>query len=308
MDENRTNGEERSEPTQGNQTWLVGLLIALLAAAGIGFGYGYSQHRAMDQLASRNQQLDATMGQLSSRNQDLSATVDQMRGQMNALNAKLADLSKPQPPVATGARSAEARRRIPVRRRVDPAMRQLQAKVSDQQKQLSQMQDEVAKNRNDLETELGSTRDDLNGSIAKNHDELVALERQGQRNYFEFDLSKSKQFQRVGPVLLSLRTADRKHDHYNMVLLVDDKEITKKNVDLYEPVWIYRNDDPAPLQVVVNQIDKNYVHGYVSAPKFTKAELTAAESQNNSAPAVAPAVQTGPGSPNPQPKPPQHPQ
>lgn len=307
MDENRTNGEERSDQTQSSQTWLVGLLVTLLAAAGIGFGYGYSQHRAMDQLASRNQQLGATMSQLAGRNQDLSATVDQMHGQMNALNAKLADLSKPHPLVP--ARSAAARRRIPARRRVDPAMRQLQAKLSDQQKQLSQMQGEVAKNRNDLETELGTTRDDLNGSIAKNHTELVALERRGQRNYYEFDLSKSKQFQRVGPVLLSLRKADRKHDHYNMTLLVDDKEITKKNVDLYEPVWIYRNDDPAPVQVVVNQIDKNYVHGYVSAPKFTKAELTAAESQDSAA-TPAPAVQTSPASQNPQPKPPatQHPQ
>ncbi|HEV2386551.1 MAG TPA: hypothetical protein VGS20_04775 [Candidatus Acidoferrales bacterium] len=296
MDENRTNGEEHPESNPASQAWPVGLLIVLLAVAAIGIGYGYTQHRATDELAARNQQLGATMGQLADRNQDLTATVTQMRGQMDTLNAKLTNLTKP-----PAARSAAAGRGAAARRRVDPAVRQLQSKLSDQQKQLAQMQDQVAQNRSDLETELGSTRDDLNGSIAKTHGELVALERRGQRNYFEFDLSKSKSFQRVGPVLLSLRKADRKHDHYNMTMLVDDKQLTKKNVDLYEPVWIYRNDDPAPLQVVVNQIDKNFVHGYVSAPKFSKSDLAAAEAQNPAAAtpanAASPTIQNPPSKP-----------
>src|SRR5260370_32896700 len=84
-------------------------------------------------------------------------------------------------------------------------LKELQARIDEQQKQLKETQDQVAKNRTDLEGNLNSTRDELNGSIAKTHEELVALSKRGERSYFEFDLTKSKQFQRLGPLTWPLR-------------------------------------------------------------------------------------------------------
>ena len=81
---------------------------------------------------------------------------------------------------------------------VDKRYKELKAQLDDQGKQLKDTQDEVAKNRTDLETSLSSTKDELNGSIAKTHEDLVTLQKRGERNYFEFDLTKSKQFQRFG--------------------------------------------------------------------------------------------------------------
>jgi hypothetical protein len=138
---------------------------------------------------------------------------------------------------------------------------------------LKETQDQVAKNRSDLEGNLNSTRDELNGSIAKTHEELVALAKRGERSYFEFDLTKSKEFQRVGPITLSLRKADTKHKNYNLEMIVDDNRLSKKNVNLYEPIWIHTENDSQPIQVVVNRVEKNVVHGYVSAPKYKPSEL-----------------------------------
>src|SRR5215831_8665516 len=81
----------------------------------------------------------------------------------------------------------------------------------------AKLNDVVAKNRTDLETSLSSTKDELNGSIAKTHEELVVLQKRGERNYFEFDLNKSKQFQRLGPLMLSLRRTDAKHMNYDLM-------------------------------------------------------------------------------------------
>jgi len=156
----------------------------------------------------------------------------------------------------------------------------LQAQLNEQQKQLKETQDAVAKNREDLEGSIHATRDELNGSIAKTHDELVALEKKGERSYFEFDLSKSKQFQRVGPVTLSLRKSDTKHKNYDLAMIVDDNELNKKKVNLYEPIWIHTENDSQPVQVVVNRVGKDMVHGYVSAPKYKPSELAAASSPN----------------------------
>ena len=86
---------------------------------------------------------------------------------------------------------------------------------------------------------MNSTRDDLNGSIARTHEELVELRKRGERNYYEFDLAKGKQFQRVGSISLSLRKADTKHQRFDVVALVDDIELSKKQVNLYEPVFFF---------------------------------------------------------------------
>ena len=88
----------------------------------------------------------------------------------------------------------------------------------------------------------------------------------------------------AGPLNLILSKTDTKHGNVDLTLLVNDREISKKGVNLYEPVWIYETQDAQPVQVVINKIEKNWVHGYVSAPKYTRAELSA-----NSASAAPPA-------------------
>ena len=163
-------------------------------------------------------------------------------------------------------------------------LRQLQSAVNDQQMKLQATQAEIARTRSDLEGNLSSTRNELTGSIARTHEELVALEKRGERDYFEFDAAKSKQFVHAGPVNLTLSKTDAKHANADLMLLVNDREISKKGVNLYEPVWIYETQDAQPVQVVINKIEKNWVHGYVSAPKYTRAELSA-----NSASAAPPA-------------------
>ena len=153
-------------------------------------------------------------------------------------------------------------------------MKQLQAQLSDQQKQLKDTREALDKTRSDLETSLSATRDDLNGSIGRTHEEVVALSKRGERNFFEFELVKSKQFERSGPLSLSLRKADTKHQRIDLNLIVDDIQLSKKSVNLYEPIWIHRADDAQPVQVVINKIEKDHVRGYVSAPKYRQSELS----------------------------------
>jgi len=169
-----------------------------------------------------------------------------------------------------------AKKHPTVKRRAptDQRYAQLQAQLTEQEKQLQDTREQMEKYHSDLEGNINSTRDELNGSIAKTHEELVALEKRGERNYYEFDLAKSKQFQRVGPFSLSLRKADTKHKSYDLVMLVDDNELTKKQVNLYEPISILNDNESQSAVVVVNRIEKNLVHGYVSTPKYKPSELS----------------------------------
>ena len=294
------NEHKKSPAPSGANRWLVAALVAVIVVAGLAFGYGFRQQ--------------VLVGHMTAQQSMASATINDMQGQVNTLTTKLNEMSAAQQAAAataaaqtktpaahakaTGARATSAKRSTTENKR----LKELQARIDDQQKQLKDTQDQVAKNRTDLEGNLNSTRDELNGSIAKTHEELVALSKRGERSYFEFDLTKSKEFQRVGPLTLALRKADTKHKSYNLEMIVDDNKLSKKNVNLYEPIWIHTENDSQPVQVVVNRVGKNVVHGYVSAPKYKPSELAAGST------AVITPVAAHPQSPDQNPQSPKQPE
>jgi hypothetical protein len=268
--ESNEHESESGPASSGANRWLVAALVALIVVAGLAFGYGYRQQMMV--------------GHLTAQESMAKATINEMQGQLNTLTAKLNEiLAAQQAQVAAQAKTSGAHANAAGTKAAaskkgptdNKRLKELQARIDEQQRQLKDTQDQVTKNRADLEGNLSSTRDELNGSIAKTHEELVALAKRGERSYFEFDLTKSKQFQRVGPLTLSLRKADTKHKSYDLEMVVDDNKLTKKKMNLYEPIWIHMEDDSQPLQVVVNRVQKDRVHGYINAPRYKPSELAA---------------------------------
>jgi septal ring factor EnvC (AmiA/AmiB activator) len=254
------------------ESWSVYLLMAVLAAATIiSTAYLFRERHQGQELAAANHALNATLVQLQNRVQDLTQQVDLVKStQDTPVRVAPPQTAKPRAAKATKA-VAPSRRTQP---RDDPRFKELQGQLSDQQEQLASTREALDKTRDDLSGALNNTRDELSGSIAKTHDELVALQKRGERNYYEFDLTKSKQFERVGPLRLSLRKADAKHKRFDMNMLVDDNQLQKKGVNLYETIWINTGDRPQPMELVVNQITKDHIQGYLSEPKYKKSELS----------------------------------
>ncbi|HKW35386.1 MAG TPA: hypothetical protein VJN92_20405 [Candidatus Acidoferrum sp.] len=232
--------------------------IMVLAIAVVAFGYGYRQQLKVRYLA--DQELLAN------------ATINDLHRQLKDLTSELNSVAAAQP-AAANAEEQRTTKQTEKRAAVDKRYVHLQTQLTEQQRQLKEAQNLVAKNHREFESSLNSTRDELNGSIAKTHEELVALAKRGERSYFEFDLAKSKEFQRFGPLPLSLRKTDTKHNSFDMAMIVDDNQLMKKKVNLYEPIWIHTENQSDPVQVVVNRLTKDVVHGYVSAPKHKPSEL-----------------------------------
>jgi hypothetical protein len=141
---------------------------------------------------------------------------------------------------------------------------------------------DVEKNRLELEKtikDLTSVRGDLgvqSGLIATNAGELNVLRQLGERNYYEFDIQRSKNPQRVGSISVRLRKTDQKRNKYNIDVWVDDKLIEKRDKTLLEPVQFYVQGSRQPYEFVVNQISKNRIVGYLSTPKVEQRRTTAA--------------------------------
>ncbi len=107
----------------------------------------------------------------------------------------------------------------------------------------------------------------MSGLIATNGKDLQALRDLGERNYFEFDLSKGQLTKKVGDITISLKKADPKRNRYSVEILADDKRVEKKDKTINEPVQLYVSENRQPYEVVVNQIKKDEVIGYLATPK-----------------------------------------
>jgi hypothetical protein len=296
MNEMKENEREREQEISGENTppeparsarplWVAAIVVLCLAAVAVGFIV--DQHKIATQL--------------SSRNQELTASLVQTRGQMQALGSELGALKSEE---AAKEKEAQARRqaaveharyrnRHPVAKREDPRWKQVESELAEHQKAIDSTQQQVQAERSEFQNGLSSTRNELNGSIAKTHAELVELEKKGERNYYEFDLFKEKEFQREGPIGVSLRKANTKHQFCNLHLLVDDKELSKNHVNLYEPVLFYADGNGQPVELVINRISKNHMHGYVSTAKYQSNAVSAANSAPNQTGAASPAATPG---------------
>ncbi len=273
------NAVREGEAADNRWPKLAALFFFVVMIAGI----AYAMHER-----SRAQQMTAGYGQMNSSLSSAQAQISSLSAKLSALTAQQeaakAEPARPIPVAGEGGKvtsSARAKASVKRRRAEDPRWKKVQSQLDDQQKQIAETQKNLDQARADLTGQINQSHDELSGTIAKNHDELVNLEKQGQRNFYEFDLVKSKQYQRVGPISLALRKANTKHLFCDINLMVDDNALSKKHVSLYEPVQFFPADYAQPLQIVIYQIDKNEARGYVSAPKFRQSELQ--QSTNTSA-------------------------
>jgi uncharacterized protein (DUF3084 family) len=277
--------------SSGTPRWiavLFGLLFAALIAMGL---LGHSvQSRLESQLKQsqdQNKVITAELEQANSRLADLKGHVEVTEQKMGMTQTELAQ--------ARSRAEAIRKEQLSSDQKLAAQLTQVQ-KESDEKigvvaTDVTGAKKDIESTRNDLEatkSKLESARGDMgvmSGLIARNHDDLEELRRRGDRNYYEFTLRKSKTPQRVGPVQLSLSRADHKRSKYTMMVFVDDRSIEKKDKTAGEPVQFYVKGSSrmSPYEIVVFDVTKNQVTGYLSTPK----EYAAAPAASAAAPAAA---------------------
>lgn len=160
-----------------------------------------------------------------------------------------------------------------VKQAADTAAASLTAKITDVSGDVGGVKKQVATNQAELEktiAQLKSVQGDLgvaSGLIATNSNELSALKRLGERNYFEFKIGRTKDRQRVGDVTLLLKKTDTKKNKYTVEVMADDKLTEKRDKNINEPVQFYTSKAKQPYELVVNQVQKDQIVGYLATPK-----------------------------------------
>jgi chromosome segregation ATPase len=251
---------------------LAVIAIAVLAAlGGLIWTYTLSSRIAHQEtaLAEANQQNAKLGAELRETNARLRVATDEL-GKSVGLTQKQMD-ERAQQIIAR--QSADAKRLEAEQKQTAQQVNAVQSDVSSVKTDVGGVKTDLGKTQSDLATAVGqlqSMKGDLDSHsslIARNRGELEVLKHKGDRNYYEFTLTKGEK-KPVGTVSLQLKKADQKKSRFTLEVFADDRQYDKKDRNVNEPLQFYAGKEPALYEIVVNSVpSKNTVSGYLSTPK-----------------------------------------
>jgi hypothetical protein len=122
---------------------------------------------------------------------------------------------------------------------------------------------EVVTVKKDMEASVS----ELNKQLERNHHEIELLRTAGQHMDYDFVLNGKGAKSTVAGVTLELQDSNVKKNQFNMTLLFGTVRLVQKNRLLDEPIFFYRPNDTAPMELVVDQMGKHRVSGRLIVPK-----------------------------------------
>ena len=270
-DRENMQAEESRIEGAGTPRWVWMAVIALAVVSILGVGVGWN---ATTQAKRAEQALVSQTGQNKLVGQDLEA-LNQRLTQTEEVNSQLQNEL-----VAVTDKMKMTQGEVTTARRQNGEIR------DDYSKKLTGVQSELARKANlddvkslggdinGVKSDLASTRSNLDMTrtefgtlIARNHDEIDELRRVGERDYAEFTLTGKGTRSKVGDLMVELRGTNVKKNQFSVALYVDDLRLEKKDRAIDEPIYFYSMGTRVPRELVVNQIGKDKIVGYLSVPK-----------------------------------------
>ena len=249
--------------------------LGLLSFVAVGIGWKASSHaRKLETKMAAQQwqqeQFNRTENILAQRLAKTEDTNEQLAGELSVVTDK-AKLTKAELTRAnaqtTAIKEDDAKQLADLQTTVTGQLA-TKASVDD----MTKLGTDVTTVKTDLDTtnaNLAMTKGEFGTMLAKNHDEIEELRRLGDRDYYEFTIDKKNHRVKVGSTFIELHGANAKHHLYTVSMYVDDARYDKTDRSANEPIYFFTQGTRAPLEFVVNQVGKDKISGYLSAPRPT---------------------------------------
>ncbi len=277
--------DEGRHSSRSTMVALLGVLVVLAVANGYLF---WRMHRLE---TGTSQWRAATSEQISALRETVSANDSTHFKNMEALQAELAE-ARHDATVTVGHAKTEALKHADQlaqqladeQQHVASELTEVKQSATTANTKLADVSNDVAATKTDVaatKSELQNTVADLkrvrgdmgvlSDRIATNGTELAALKSLGERNYFEFNIAKSKLPQKVADVTIGVKKTDPKRKRFTIELQADDKTVEKRDRSINEPVQFYVSKSRQPYEIVVNEVNKDHIVGYLATPKVEMA-------------------------------------
>lgn len=272
----RNTSEPSRESYPYTPRWVI---IAFLVAFGLSgyLIYALVQQKKQDAMAS-----DAAVkraGALTAELDRTNAAIADMKTELQVTEQKLGlteDELASARSLAVAARKDQKKQQAAndlLRQQIGQVQQQTAAQFGQVSDELNGTKSDVASERKDLDDARGKLTTAIgdlgvqSGLIARNHEEVEELKRLNERNIYEFKLGKEKLPQHVGPIQLTLRKINAKRQTFTIAILADDRSVERKDKTIEEPIQFYTRGSRTLEEIVVYDVQKNSISGYLSTPK-----------------------------------------
>jgi hypothetical protein len=268
MDENKQVIVEEAAAPRWIGIVVVALAVVSLAALGAGFtasNHAKSLEQTFSAQAQQTKQNEDVLSQRLAKAEDTNA---QLQGELSVVTDKMK--------LTEGEVSRARSQAKKIKEEDAKELADLQNGITTQLATKANVDDvnKLGTDVNGVRTDLDATKSDLKMArgeygtlIAKNHDEIEELRRLGERDYYEFSIAKKNEREKVGTLMVELRGTNPKKTQYSVTIYVDDQRHEKRNLTANEPLYFFASGTRAPVEFVVNSVNKDKIAGYLSVPK-----------------------------------------
>ncbi|HUV13525.1 MAG TPA: hypothetical protein VMY18_07765 [Acidobacteriota bacterium] len=160
---------------------------------------------------------------------------------------------------------ADSNQVIALDEKSDGKFQEIDQQITEVQEENKATREEVEKTWKELSA-LGLQVTQQGQLVATNSEGVDELRRRGERDFFEFSAAKKSQMP-VASIQLELRNADTKNHRADFRLYYDDRRVEHKKVYTNTPLVFYVGREKTPYELVINEVKKNLMVGYISVPK-----------------------------------------
>lgn len=279
-------------PQPSGPNWKTPVLVGSLVLLGASNIYQYVQldHVRTDTETQMKKMSDTLSASVERARLDSSEEVQRSKQRVDELQSRLADQRR-------AAEMAVGQAKIDAQRQVESLQNKVAQEQAVQQKAIADVKQSaetantqvaaVSTDVGNVKTDLSNTKSQLDSTIANlkraqgdldshtsliatNSKELSALRELGERNYAEFTITKGKQSTRVADIMVELKKADQKRHKFTIAITADDTTVEKKDRNINEPIQFYTKKARQPYELVVNEVGKDKIVGYLATPKVTR--------------------------------------
>ncbi|HKQ87927.1 MAG TPA: hypothetical protein VJS43_14310 [Candidatus Acidoferrales bacterium] len=283
-------GDATVVETSSLPRWVILLFIIAFGIVAYLLYASYSQRQslaaAQAEATKKDQALAEEIDKANSRIADLKGQLDVTSQKLGLTEDELAHARTLAQTIKKDQQASDAQ----LRQQIGAVQADATNKLGQVSTQINGTQTDLDATKADLEATKASltrTVGDLgvqSGLIATNEKELDELKHMGDRDIYDFTLTKTKKPEHVGPIQVRLTKIDAKHYKYTLDVIADDKDIPKRDKTVDEPVQFFVNGARTPYEIVVFDLNKNQAKGYLSTPKSTGSAPAAPASGSSSAP------------------------
>jgi len=281
MEDSRKNSEsaQTGGSTRSNSHWLTWTIqiFTLVVVALVGYNLSSAKVSINDNISRLQEEILKVRADEDAKLADISEQMQVVSERAGSTAQELAASKKNTEKL----RMDQEKSRTALAKQLEDTTKGLTQMQLDTDSKLGAVNGDVKSVATSLDTarqDMSRIQQDLSDQIARNSTELADLRKKGDRDYVEFAVRKAKknEMQHVANIQMAVTGTDPKRQKFDVIVLVDDHKIERKDRVANEPIQFLVGRDQLRYEVVVNFVDKDLIRGYVSTPKGASAEKAVA--------------------------------